>query len=188
MLSNSKTVDIMATESQEKQLIENEIAKIEASELDQPSKDLILQVLQDGRKLSVDEVRRIWKLLSDEQKDKFGLTSRILWLEEGNHRAGRNHILKHKEEFANKGIPEEKLDELAEAATQVGYPAGYQGKGLGRPIVLLYFYNDPVAVAISVGANGFVVGMNPKNFGQMITKLGISPDVVREVSSWPRVS
>ncbi|OAX82789.1 hypothetical protein ACJ72_02861 [Emergomyces africanus] len=65
--------------------------------------------------------------------------------------------------------PLEQLTEVAEAATTVGYPGGQQGgykKGPGRPIFALAFYEKLVAVAISVGSKGFVVGMNRSSLDQ----------------------
>jgi len=60
------------------------------------------------------------------------------------------------------------------------------GMQRSRPILLLYFYDKPIAVAISIGSNGFVVGMNPRNFDDFATKAKISLDHLRAISSWPR--
>lgn len=70
-------------------------------------------------------------------------------------------MLKHAKEFEELGIPTTQLAEVAEATTTVGIPGDAQSKwGAGRPILGIFFHEKPLAVAVSVGSNGFVVGMN----------------------------
>jgi len=61
----------------------------------------------------------------------------------------------------------EQLTELAEASTSIGLPMGIQGKkGRSRPIYGLFFYNEPLAVAVQVGSNGFCGVDEQEEFGQ----------------------
>ena len=46
------------------------------------------------------------------------------------------------------------------AATTVGRRIGYQGTGTGRPIVAFIYKQELFIIGITVGTNGFVVGMN----------------------------
>jgi hypothetical protein len=182
LTSNMSTV---ATDNEELQALRQ---LIQAAPLSDEAKSMIQQVIDNQYKISAEEVLAIWRIFGQQQKIIPGLNSQILWVETGTSLAGMKHILKHKEDFANQGVPETKLLELAEAATKVGYPAGFQGKGKkGRPILLLYFYDKPLGVAITVGNNGFVVGMNPRNFQEMLTQSGVTEDKIKEVSSWPQI-
>jgi len=54
--------------------------------------------------------------------------------------------------------------------------------------LLLYFYDKPIAVAINVGSNGFVIGMNPRKFREIVKKAGISSEDLLAIASWPHVS
>ena len=58
------------------------------------------------------------------------------------------------------------LAELAEAAIQVGLFVREQvrkTKKLSRPVFGLRFYSVPILIAITVGNNGYVVGMSPRS-------------------------
>jgi hypothetical protein len=82
--------------------------------------------------------------------------------------------------------------ELAEASTSVGLQVGSQGRrGRARPIFGLFFYGEPVAVAVQVGSNGFVVSMNPSTLDKVVKK---NPQhgsveelvaILRASHSWP---
>lgn len=66
-------------------------------------------------------------------------------------------------EFQKSGITNNQLPEIAEAATSIGILGFLKGKTetkIGRPVFALKFYGKCLAVAISVGDNGFVIGMN----------------------------
>lgn len=86
--------------------------------------------------------------------------------ETGNRRAGLQHILEeHSREFSR--FEPQQLTELAEASTSIGLPMGVQGNARrGRPIFGLFFYGEPLGVAVQVGSNGFVVSMNQKSLDQ----------------------
>jgi hypothetical protein len=113
--------------------------------------------------------------------------------ETGDSKAGLQHILEgHSKEF-EKYQPEQ-LTELAEASTSIGLPMGIQGKkGRSRPIYGLFFYNEPLAVAVQVGSNGFVVSMNKKSLDDLVGKNSQHGSVeevkklLEESHSWPKV-
>ncbi len=80
--------------------------------------------------------------------------------------------------------------EVCEAATQIGLHMGNQGKRAGRPIFGMFFRGQPLAVAVTVGKNGFVVGMNRQSYESMKQSSrmsrGMFEDVVQDLASWPR--
>ena len=99
-------------------------------------------------------------------------------------------MLKHKEQFASQGVSETQLAELAEAATTVGKYIGQQSKQAGakpRAIFVLYFYDKPLAVAISIGTNGFLFGMNPRAVSKDMAKAGLSNSDLLPLHGWPKV-
>jgi hypothetical protein len=83
-------------------------------------------------------------------------------------------MLTHRKEFEQLGIPPYQLLELAEASTAVGMYAGMQ-RSDGRVVVGLAFHGMLVAVAISVGTNGFFVGMNRRSLADF-AKLAEIPE------------
>ncbi|KAI1409998.1 hypothetical protein F5Y13DRAFT_168744 [Hypoxylon sp. FL1857] len=161
--------------------------KVDELDLPDSIKSLIKHTIASDFKITPENVLRIWTI-PGAQKDLLGLKTSILWLEKGNKRSGKEHILiGHGQEFLKKGIPTDKLEELAEATTTVGYHSGkYQGKGKGRPILLLHFYDKPVAVAISVESNGYVVGMNPRSFNDMMAGLQLPDGLLESIYTWPQ--
>ena len=86
-------------------------------------------------------------------------------METGSDRAGLGHLQQpcRVRDFANTGIPvseqREKLPVLAEAHTTVGRHIGYSGKD--SPVMATYVDGRVHKTAVTVGNNGFVVGMNP---------------------------
>lgn len=99
-----------------------------------------------------------------------------MWLEEGNTKGGFQHIqIKHQQDYVNKGIPvgqqREKVPILAEASTTVGRHIGWATakREKGRPVMAMYMKAGDQGAqagqifreAITVGANGFVVGTQP---------------------------
>lgn len=71
---------------------------------------------------------------------------------------------------------------------------GIQGKkGRSRPIYGLFFYNEPLAVAVQVGSSGFVVSMNKKSLDNLVEKNSQHSSVeevkklLEESHSWPKV-
>jgi hypothetical protein len=110
--------------------------------------------------------------------------------ETGGKRAGLQHILKdHGKEF--KEYHPQQLTELAEASTSIGLPMGVQGRN--RPIYGLFFYSEPLAAAVQVADNGFVVSMNRKNFDSVAeqnAQHGSMEEVkklLEESHGWPKV-
>ena len=178
----------------ENEYIEKLLDSLDSIEgLDEASKALIRRALSVPKppKMTPQDIMKVWEVERSEIAKLPGVHATIFWIEEGNTNAGYKHILAHKEDFDNVGIPENRLLELAEATTTVGKASGkFQGKQRAklppRPILLLYFYEHPVAVAISVGNNGFVVGMNPANFDRTIEGTDIDQNWLMEVSRWPR--
>ncbi|WP_138909787.1 polymorphic toxin-type HINT domain-containing protein [Streptomyces chryseus] len=91
---------------------------------------------------------------------------KIVFLEEGNSRAGLKHILEeHADDFERSGIAREDIPDLVMQAATKGKKVGTQGKGDGRPIYEVEFKGQKRRVAVTVGNNGFVVGANPKSAG-----------------------
>ncbi len=87
---------------------------------------------------------------------------RIAFLESGNARAGLRHIVeRHADDFAARGVPEERIPDLVMDAISRGRVVGHQGRGNGRPIFEVMFDGQVQRVAVTVGDNGFVVGANP---------------------------
>ncbi|RME24118.1 MAG: hypothetical protein D6798_11995 [Deltaproteobacteria bacterium] len=84
---------------------------------------------------------------------------RIVFLEQGNGRAGFQHILqRHAADFRNKGIAERDIPTLLFEALRSGRQVGMQGS---RPVYEVTFRGARLRVAITVGDNGFIVGANP---------------------------
>lgn len=151
---------------------------------------LIEEAVKSGVKISEDQVLRIWKIV---EKEKIpGLTRSIIWIEDGNARAGYQHMLDHAAEFEELGVTKEQMTEVAEAATTVGHPGGIEGKKKpGRPIFGLYFYGQPLAVAISIGSNGFVVAMNRISYDKFLKNVkdkNVTEELMRDLHSWPKES
>jgi len=86
---------------------------------------------------------------------------KIVFLESGNVKAGLQHVMDHADQFADVGVPREKVGQFVFDAATTGKIVGYQGKGTGRPIYEFMFEGKPFKVAVTVGSNGFIVGANP---------------------------
>lgn len=86
---------------------------------------------------------------------------KIIFLERGNENAGLQHVMEHAGQFADVGIPREKVSQLVFSAAATGKIVGYQGKGATRPIYELIFEGRSYKVAVTVASNGFIVGANP---------------------------
>ena len=86
----------------------------------------------------------------------------IIWLENGKGNAGLLHILgRHKKEFAERGVSENKIPEYLLKAVSEGKIIGYQGRSKTRPIFEFEYDGETQHVAITIGSNGFIVGANP---------------------------
>ena len=87
----------------------------------------------------------------------------IAWLESGSSRAGLQHIIaRHGEEFAARGIPEDRIADAVLDAVETGRVVGVQGRPPGRPIYEFTFDGQMQRMAVTIGDNGFIVGANPK--------------------------
>lgn len=116
------------------------------------SREALLQELRErGVRHNPDEIVRIGRAPD----------GRIVFLEEGNTRAGLQHVKsRHQQDFFNKGVsPEDIPDVIMQAVTSSDPPVGMQGRG--RPIYEVNYKGRILKVAVTVGGNGFVVGSNP---------------------------
>jgi uncharacterized protein YukE len=86
---------------------------------------------------------------------------KIVFLESGDARAGLQHVMNHADQFADIGVPEERVGRFVFDAVTTGKIVGYQGRGAGRPIYEFIFEGRPYKLAVTVGSNGFIVGANP---------------------------
>ena len=135
--------------------------EIDETSLPEQWKNLIREAIEMGTEITVERVIGIWKLAQD--RNIPNVHTQILWVENNLPSAGYQHMLKPRTEFEQLGITSDELVEVAEAATSVGYPGGEQGRTRsrpGRPFFCLCFHGILFTVAISVGTNGFVVGMD----------------------------
>jgi uncharacterized Zn-binding protein involved in type VI secretion len=90
-------------------------------------------------------------------------TGRIIFLETGDSQSGLQHIVaRHKTEFAQRDVSEAEIPKVLMDAIMEGNIVGYQGKGTGRPIFETVINGTPQRLAISIGSNGYIVGVNPK--------------------------
>ena len=133
------------------QQIIKDLAKVSSKLLD---KALIVELKNAGIKFTELDLKWIFK-------NKNG---KIIFLEEGNSKAGYQHILNHKNEFITKGIAEENISDFIMEALNENKIVGYQGVGTGRPIYEITYKGIKQRVAITTSSNGFVVGANPVSF------------------------
>lgn len=111
--------------------------------------DLLEELSRQGIKHNPDDIVLIGK----------DGTGKIIFLENGNSRAGLRHIMeRHAADFVNVGVPEEKIADLVFSAVTEGKVVGMQRT---RPIYEVVFEGRTYRVAVSVGDNGFIVGANP---------------------------
>lgn len=174
------------TTSESSAVNEATLAAIDALDVPSEWKHLIKIAATSGVLMTVDRIIRIWQI--DQNRPIAGLEKRVLWVEDNLPSAGYQHMLQHAHEFEQIGITKDQLAEIAEAATTIGIPGGVQGqkkKRIGRPIFGLFFYGKPLAVAVSVGSNGFVVGMNRASWVEFQKKTGLTDDRINELASWP---
>lgn len=54
---------------------------------------------------------------------------KIVFLESGDARAGIQHVMNHADQFADLGVPSERVGQFAFDALTTGKAVGYQGKG-----------------------------------------------------------
>lgn len=167
---------------------EETLATIPALTLPPESKELI-KLAVGGVKMRVDKIVRIWQI--DEKRPIPGLKKHILWVEGNLPGVGYQHMLDHAHELEKIGITKDQLSEVAQAATTIGIPGGQQGKKgkrLGRPIFGLIFYGKPLAVAVTVGSNGFVVGMNRRSWEKVKEETKLTDAHIEDLATWPTAS
>jgi len=158
----------------ERSIIPSVEDQIRALNLPDESKTLIQIMLARSVRMAIPNVMGIWSIAVERQHIFPGLKSTILWVERGGdgkltgeRKGGYEHMLDHTPESMRLGIQREELVEVAQAATNVGTYAGSQNT---RPVLLLLYKDIPLAVAITVGSNGFVVGMNHQSFRKYLAK------------------
>lgn len=88
---------------------------------------------------------------------------KLVWLEKGSNAAGLEHVLKHTNDFARKGIAAEKIPSFLIEAVTKGKIVGMQGP---KPIYEVVFEGKVQWAAIGVGSNGYIVGANPVSWPQ----------------------
>jgi hypothetical protein len=111
--------------------------------------DLLDELQRQGIKHNPDDIVEIGRTEAGQ----------IVFLEKGNSRAGLQHITeRHAADFANVGVPEEKIAKLVFTAVTTGRVVGAQRT---RPIYEVVFEGRLYKLAVSVGDNGFIVGANP---------------------------
>lgn len=117
-----------------------------------PNRTALIDDLQaSGAKITPENVVDIQKLPDGQ----------TVWLETGNNSAGLQHINRHADEFAQKGISQDQIPDAVFSALQQNNVVGYQGAGTGRPIYEYTFNGQTHRMAVTVGDNGFIVGANP---------------------------
>ena len=117
-------------------------------------KALIDEIMANGEKISPDKVVLI-------TRDPAG---KIVWLEEGNSKAGLQHIIdRHGHEFNGKGISNADIPNYVLEAVYQGNIVGTQGKRNPRTIYEFTYNGQTQRVAVQVGSNGFIVSSNPKS-------------------------
>uniref|UniRef100_UPI0015E187D5 hemagglutinin repeat-containing protein n=1 Tax=Campylobacter concisus TaxID=199 RepID=UPI0015E187D5 len=103
---------------------------------------------------------------------------KIVWLEKGTtdaevialgrkNGAGLKHIIeKHGAELEQKGIMEKDIPNYVATAIKEGKVIGYQGKGNGRPIYEFKYNGKIERAAITIGNNGFIIGLNRRSLNE----------------------
>jgi hypothetical protein len=127
--------------------------------LSDAARKLVTEVADRGDKISPGKVVRIEK------------PDRIVWLEEGDERAGLAHILTDKRvaDFARHGIARDEIVDAVFTALIEGEPIGITGRD--RVVYAVTYRGRPVRIAVSVGSNGFIVGANPFSLDQKVKPL-----------------
>jgi len=88
---------------------------------------------------------------------------RIVWLETGDADRGLLHIIgEHQTDFAKMGATVSDIPQIVMDAVTEGNIIGYQPPGVGRPIFVTSFNGQQYKIAVTIGSNGYIVGVNPK--------------------------
>lgn len=83
-------------------------------------------------------------------------------------------MLCHANKFRKFDITNNQLPEVAEAVTKIGILGFLQGKRenkIDQPVFTQNFYDNPLAIAITVGNNGFVIRMNMSSLDKIKVKI-----------------
>lgn len=89
---------------------------------------------------------------------------KIIFLEQGNSRAGLQHIIQaHGSDFVKQGIAIGEIPALLITAVEQNNVLGTQGRS--RVIFLVEFKEKVYQVAIQISHNGFIVSANPRSRG-----------------------
>lgn len=127
--------------------------KTPLSGLSDYQKDLIKEVQARGDKITPENVLDIGKTQD----------GRIIWMETGNDDAGLNHILlKHGTEFTSEGFTPTSLSKFIVNMVLTGKPIGYAKtkNATPREVYQISLGGETRYIAITVGPNGFIVGIN----------------------------
>ena len=88
---------------------------------------------------------------------------RIIFLESGTSKSGLKHIIQeHGKEFAQMGVPESQIPKVIFDTLRKGKIIGQQSKDGSRPIYETTINGQKYKLAITVGDNGYIVGVNTK--------------------------
>lgn len=159
-----------------------EVAHIDALNLSLTQKELIKLAAAGRVKMNVENIIRIWQV---DKRRIPGLKKQFLWVEDNVSNVGYQHMLDHANEFQKFNITNDQLPEVAEAATKIGilgFLQGKRGNETDRPVFALNFYDKPLAVAVSVGNNGFVIGMNGSSLDKFKVKTKYTDE---DLPPWP---
>lgn len=94
-------------------------------------------------------------------------------------------MIEHGKDYERQGFPPakqaERLPQMMEAATTVGRHIGYVSKRKDRPVMATYMNDEQRIVrnGMTIGNNGFIVGMNPLRKERVRRKAG-DPEEVSE--------
>ncbi|WP_199313149.1 hypothetical protein [Microcoleus sp. FACHB-672] len=112
---------------------------------------LIAELQAAGVRHNPDEILQIAKKLDGS----------IVFLETGNDRSGWQHIRReHTEDFANRGIPEDQIQDAIMAGVTRGRIIGTQGTS--RSVCEVVFNSETQYISVEVASNGYIVGANAK--------------------------
>jgi hypothetical protein len=116
-----------------------------------PDPSLIAQAQAAGHKIDPAAVVKIGR-------DSAG---KLIWLEKGNARGGLMHMNTGKRggEFAQAGVAAGDVADVVFNAAATGKPVGVTGRD--RVVYATEHQGRPLLVAVTVGANGYIVGANP---------------------------
>ena len=133
-------------------------------------KALIRELVESGRKCKSEEIIQI------DKADAGG----IVWMETGTENAGLIHILKHQKELKARGIEKKEIPRFtAEIIKKGEIVSGTKSKN-GKEGLLLR-YGEKLYI-ISVGDNGFIVGLYPVREGERYEKTSYDAGYNRAVA------